>query len=273
MRQLNRKCVIVAIALSVLAAGAAHAQVLETFDYAVGTTIDGKNGGTGWGTAWFDAFQQGTFTETIGAGSLSYSTLTTSGNRFDTTSIIAGNGTFVEQQRDVASGNIFGDGTTAYISVLMNSASVGTSGYFGLVAGSAFIGGGGGAYSLGRAGQASTASTVADTVGTTALLVLRADLVAGNDTLRLYVNPTSDSEPLVADVTRTDFDLGSLSRYGFTWGQGGGASFDELRVGTSFASVTPGLAATVVPEAGTGVLLLGAVTVGLVAVARRRFAK
>ena len=74
--------------------------------------------------------------------------------------------------------------------------------------------------------------------GTSTLFVVRADLRPGNDEFRLYVNPVpGDSEPLVADATKVDIDVGTVNRFSLTGP--GGFSFDEFRVGTSFADVLP----------------------------------
>lgn len=277
MIRCNRTMAVAATLFALLApfalgATQAQAQVLEAFDYAVGSTLDGQNGGTGFSNGWYDGFQLGTFSETIGAGSLAYGSLTTSGNRYDVASTAVGGGTFVVQQRNADGANTFSDGSTVFFSFLVNATTKDTANnsYFGLALGSAFIGGGGGFYGLGQAGQATTNSAIADTIGVTRLLVLRADFAAGNDTMRLYIDPVAGVEPVVADVTRTDFDLGSTNQFQVTWGQGGGASFDEMRLGTSFASVTPGLAAAVVPEAGAVSLMLSGAALGGSMLVRRR---
>ncbi len=253
--------------LGTLAGGAAQAQVLESFAYTGGQPLVGRNGGTGFSGAWTAGFQQGTYTDSISASTLTYSTLATSGGSF---SYSAGTGgTFVD--RDRAATTAFTTGTV-YISFLVRPSV--SNGYFGFNIGTpgssnAFVGGGGAFYALGVATQASTNSTVATTVNQTRLLVLRADLVAGNDTLRLYIDPVvGGPEPLTANVTRTDFDLGSINRYTTSFGEGAVGQLDELRSGTTFASVTPG--AAVVPEAGSLSLLLGAATIGLGLVVRRR---
>ena len=254
-----------------LTGGAAGAQVLEAFDYAVTTPLIGKSGGTGWASAWASGNAQGSFTDSIAAGSLSYSTLVTSGNSYAFTS--AAGGTFVDRERTATTAFTSG---TVYMSFLARPSAAG--GYFGFNFGTpgssnAFVGGGNGFYGLGIAGGSSTNSTMPDTLNLTRLLVLRVDLGVGNDTVRLYIDPTVGGvEPVIANVTRTDFDLGSINRYTATFGQGAGGQLDELRSGRTFASVTPS-AAVVVPEAGSASLLLCAAAGALGLVARRRSAR
>jgi hypothetical protein len=96
-------------------------------------------------------------------------------------------------------------------------------------------------------------SGVAATSNQTVLLVLRADYTSGNDTFKLYVNPTSSAEPGTADATLT-YNIGTQNGLGLN--AGGPTSFDEIRIGTTFADVTPSL----VPEPGT----MSLVAIGLV---------
>jgi len=72
--------------------------------------------------------------------------------------------------------------------------------------------------------------------------VMRIDFLAGNDSIRLYVNPVpGGSEPSTPSAMTSAFDLGLLVSARPT---GPGAySFDEIRAGSTFASVT----ATLVP--------------------------
>lgn len=138
------------------------------------------------------------------------------------------------------------DGTTVYVSVLLRPE--GTlddglfNGFFGLTLNGSlgrdlFIGkGGGGAmdeYVLetrGGLGQVSSGAPVV--VGKTALLVVKAEFLAGNDMFTLYVNPDPrDPEP-ASGTLKTDLDLGVVSRIGIY--SSGAVTIDEIRIGTTY---------------------------------------
>lgn len=96
----------------------------------------------------------------------------------------------------------------------------------------------------------------------TNFFVFRFDFgTGGTDTVSVYANPLLGSEPVspIAQVSASDLSFDRIANSTFSGGPA--QSIDEIRVGTSYASVTG------VPEPGTafvGVLLLG------VAAARRR---
>ena len=102
-------------------------------------------------------------------------------------------------------------------------------------------------------GSGQVASSRPEALGTTALLVVRFDFTAGNDTFRLYVNPTpGGTEPSVADATKTNLDLATFIGVSISTGAAATWSVDEMRVGNTFADVTP------VPEPGSiGFTLVG----------------
>jgi MYXO-CTERM domain-containing protein len=97
-----------------------------------------------------------------------------------------------------------------------------------------------------------------------AFAVLRVDLNGGangtDDRFRLYVNPSLDAEPAVADVEILNgrnvlaafSDIQSIRPFSATgnaaYPAGSEATYDELRIGTTWADVTP---FTVVPEPGS----------------------
>jgi hypothetical protein len=100
-------------------------------------------------------------------------------------------------------------------------------------------------------------------VGETALLVLKAEFLQGNDRFTLYVNPTPGGpEPATGPVV-TGVDLGTVS--GLAIYSTGAFSIDEIRLGPTFADVTP---VVPLPSAAYGGLALLAVS-ALPKVARR----
>ena len=97
------------------------------------------------------------------------------------------------------------------------------------------------------------------------LFVLRIDFLPGDDRLWLYLNPTPGlPEPAVPDVLKTDLDLGMVGS--LTINNYGGFSTDEIRIGSSFASVTPEAA---VPEPEYGVAVALAALIMLISLRRR----
>lgn len=92
----------------------------------------------------------------------------------------------------------------------------------------------------GGGGQA--VSEVAPKIGETALLVLKVEFREGPEKATLFVNPKpGESEPATG-VTKEDVDLGNLD---FVMLYSTGAhSVDEVRLGTSFASVVPRVGAS-----------------------------
>jgi hypothetical protein len=241
----------------------AAAQVIayEGFNYTAGTNLNGLNGGAGWGNAWSEpSFGTGdpndNVAETIQSGSLSFGGLTTSGNQ-----VLTG-GKFSYDIRNLAA-SLGTTGTTRYASFLLRRNTAGTDpvnngpDYGGVVFGdennpnSLFVGKPGGGATTNYAmengngtGQAATALT--EVLGTTTFLVVRFDFLAGNDTLRLFVNPTPGlAEPGAASATKTDLDLGSFVGISISTGALATWSVDEIRIGNTFAAVTP------VPEPGS----------------------
>jgi hypothetical protein len=238
------------IALSSLS----RANVLESFVYPPGTNnLTGLSGGSGFASGWSAGSGSA---GSITAGSLSFGPLDTFGNRLTTAP--GANLTL----RNLAAADTFTDGTTFYISFLLRWDGTQTNSWggvqlFGNGPANLFIGHPGSNipnYSIERAAADGTArqSNVPMVAGQTVLMAARVQLVSGNDTVRLYMNPTPDgAEPAIgssADLTGQDF--GTVSQLGISTSDA--YSVDEIRVGLTYASVVPA------PEpAASGMMIIG----------------
>ncbi len=238
-----------------------------------GALLAGQNGGAGFSGPW----QPGAFNASnttnyaVAGGSLTFPGLATSGNSV-TTGPLQAIGGLVRPFATPLGAN----GTTAYVSFLVRpdgTLNGGVfNGFFGLyLDGTAapsgndlFIGKPGsgalGQYVLetrGGTGQVPSGGPAA--VGNTTLLVVKAEFLAGNDRFTLYVNPTPGGPEPAAGAVKTDLDLGTVT--GLSIYSTGAFSIDEVRVGTTFADVTP--LAVVATPAPSSLALLGLGTAAL----------
>jgi hypothetical protein len=249
-----------AAGLTVAFAGSgARATVLayEDFNYTPATILNAQNGGTGFSSAWLEN-NFGTSTDStrdvITTGSLTFSQLQVSGNAAET------HGNYPDDSRTLTT-SLGTPGTSVYVSFLLRKNVAGTNpgqlgdDYGGLSLGSLFIGdpGDNDLYSMETTGGGGMqSSSVSSVVGQTGFLVARIDFTAGNDTARLFVNPTVDIEPASANATKTDVNLGSVNVLEILTGSNAVWRLDELRIGTTFADVTPGLTSPGVWLGGAG---------------------
>jgi hypothetical protein len=236
----------------------------EGFNYPTGTNLNGQNGGSGFAGAWVPGgFNASIFNHlTIAPGSLAFDDLLTSGNHASAgaTNAIAGLTRHLAQPLGTP-------GTTAYLSFLLRPEGIlgqgAFNGFFGVTletqGGSEpqlFIGKPGAgdlnSYVLeNRGGAGQVSSGAAAVVGETAVLVVKAEFLAGNDRFTLYVNPTPGGPEPASGTVKADANFGTIT--GLTLYSTGAYSIDELRVGNTFADVTP---VTAVPEPHS-MLLLG----------------
>ncbi len=263
---------------------AAHAQlyVYEGFNYPVGqnSSANTLNGGSGWDRAWFSSPP---VRNTV-SNSLAYGNLATSGGAIQSISQTS----FVPDIRTFAGAGLGAAGTDLYLSFLLrpnynvtNSLGI----YGGINFGNAdganiFIGkpGANGDYVLQRGDLTLVDSGIAAASNTTAFLVAHFAFAAGNDTIELYVNPVP-GRPLVTLVaTVNDVNLGDVAgdfnlAYLNDNGNGFGThTFDEIRIGKTYADVSP-LAVTnggSVPEPGAFALIAGVAVSGACFVMKRR---
>jgi len=265
---MKRRIVVFLASLGVaLIANRATAQsvssIYEGFSYTVGGTLDNNNGGTGGGgNAWgsyIGSSNPGDYV--IQSGSLAdpTSTLLTSGNKVTTTAPSAGfDGRFF--------GYLPGQGTAGsnlYYSILIQPLNLGVTGQSASGADGGFalqIFGGGGANSViaGMSafspnwalseGTITSASSVPVVSNVTAFLVVEVAYGSGSATESLWVNPTpGQPQPGTASATMT-YNIGDQNGLGLNTFNGAEASYDEIRGGTTWASVTP------VPEPSSFVL-------------------
>ena len=104
-----------------------------------------------------------------------------------------------------------------------------------------------------RGGALQISSGVPTVVGETVFLVLKAEFTAGNDQFTLYVNPVPGAPEPGAGTVKNNSNVGTVA--GLTIYSTGAFSIDELRLGETFADVTP-----VVPEPATWLIALFALT-------------
>ena len=255
-----------ALLLGFWAVGICHGATLDEydgFDYSAGASLFLQNGGTGWAGTWGTP---GGLDATIAASSLAFGGLATSGGSvFTAGSQPPNQGSSVATWIRSLGTPLGADNTTAYLSFLMRP-DAGFGFYGGLNFGSVFVGlsGNQSFYGLEGAGNNVSLSNVAATTGQTVLFVMRVDFLTGNDTLSLFINPTSGQpEPGLADVLKTDLNIGSVNEVVIN--NYGGFTVDEIRIGSTFGDVTP-LDSTV-PEPAFG---FGAGGLALFAVLRAK---
>ncbi|MFZ4776784.1 MAG: PEP-CTERM sorting domain-containing protein [Terrimicrobiaceae bacterium] len=227
----------------------------EGFDYSSGS-LSTQNGGTGFDNAWGTVGAGGSVN--VQADSLLYGDLETSGGKAYLQPTATGGATITRNlDTNYNSG-------TVYVSFLTNL-DAGTR-YFGLaldssgsemfLTGKPTTFGSTGDWSLSNSTYlpgSPVSSGEAITLDTTALLVVRIDFNSSgtNERIRLYVNPTLETEPVSADidlVTRSSISMNQIrltAGYQIAGSPSSQGWVDEIRIGTDFASVTP------VPEPGT----------------------
>jgi hypothetical protein len=243
--------------------------VYEGFDYS-SPSLEGQSGGTGWGLNW----STNIYASPIGASSLSYGSLNTSGK-----SVTFGpaSATTVYTRQLASTLGSSASGGTLWVSMLyLNTASSTTAEarigfYSGMIADSSnpsstatSSAGTTQVVDLGRAasgvdqislynGSTIVSSGVATPRGSSAdflLLKFTLDGGVGTDTLNLWVNPDiSLGEGLLgsAQASWTTANLDLINGLRFQTSTTGGFRIDEIRVGTTFGDVT-------VPEPSTAAL-------------------
>jgi hypothetical protein len=225
----------------------------ESFSYSTGS-LEGSNGGTGWATPWIRT--AGSSANVVSAGLTAPPGLPPAlGGAAEMNTVF-----IFEQSRDLSVA-IGADGTTKWFSFLLepDGTSLGMSLMIGDGIGAANtvnVGASGSDFLLGM-DNTGTGSKITNAVvdDETYFLVVRIDFAAGNDLVRLYLNPTAgltspDSLP-AATAQLTTADLGTFTRIGMIGGAlGNNSVMDEIRIGDTFADVAGGSNQTPTADAG-----------------------
>ena len=252
------------------AAPSANAALMayEGFNYSSGSgNLTGQNGGFGWNGAWQ--------TVVNGSSSVIGGSLIAGGNApagYDSHSTgnaaFTPNGTRAGRPLDLSAGGIFGQkgylngngnigaaGKTIYISFLQQP-NIANNNYYefeihrgdlndpGRVGGVGCDTGGSSSVYLRTPAAAQTLIGPAST--SVSFYVVRIDFTGGNDTVSVYQNPTSATEP--ATPTLVESSAGDMSFSGISFGafvNGATVAHDEVRIGETWADVTsPGTYST-----------------------------
>jgi hypothetical protein len=229
----------------------------EGFDYSLaGSDLNGNNGGTGFAGPWMPGGYNASLFDNydVAAGSLTFGSLVVSGNRVHSSAVNAIAGLTRPLSQCLGT-----PGTTRYISLLLRpegTLDAGIfNGFFGLIfhrpetfpganpePPELYVGKpGGGAvheYALeNRGGSSQVASGVQVEIGKTAFVVIKAEFTEGNDTFTLYMNPAPGCPEPSQGMVKQDIDNGMITE--LTLYSSGEFSMDEIRVGNTFADVTP----------------------------------
>lgn len=253
----------------------------EGFDYAVGSGLNDADGGSGWAGAWTLAAAGMSI-----VGGLSYTDaagrrLDVSGGAADAWGIYGSAQRFTQQDWGAPGSSVWISVLQRNVPVIAGATGAGLSLGVGNEWNGAMYAGIGKTVSgsLRSVVGVNNSSVIASASGSlapgqTVLHVIRYDFaLQGADTVSLWRNPLLGRDPGSADVSASFIDMASLLTgltLGFnTDGAGNRFVFDELRLGSSFAAVTPFAAA--VPEPAT-LALWGAGLATLAGLARRRAA-
>jgi hypothetical protein len=259
-----------------LASSAARGAIIayEPFDYLPdGADLLSQNGGSGFSGPWraggFNASIHNNFD--VEHDNLSFAPLQQLGNAIRTPAVNAISGV----TRDLAA-PLGQTNSTVYLSFLIEPEGTlhggAFNGFMGLTLESAgepefYVGkpGGGSINSWvmeERGGVNQIGSSTATTIGATALLVVKAEFsTVGNDKFTLYVNPTPGDAAPATGVVKNNSSFGVFD--GITIYSTGAMRIDEIRIGETFADVTP------IPEPSTFALLATA-TLGVTLAMRHR---
>lgn len=228
----------IAVALSLATGLSAFAQDLiayDGFDYPASSNLQGKNGGTGWSGAWADA---GIAPTAVNATGLVWPDLLTGGGCAKTAATTSFD--LSTYQRGLAS--YTAPANTIYVSFLLRpDADFGTGGglRFGNWPNAMWVGAHPAYYVYGlmTSNGLGDDSNVPLAPGQTTLLVARMVKSGASVTYSLWVNPAvGAAQPAFPDAS---YSIAQLLPQSVTLVNDGGFTTDEIRVGTTWASVLP----------------------------------
>lgn len=244
----------------------------EPFDYPTGQTVVGNDGGSGFSSTGVSSWSGSVSTNgapvtngtaNVVAGSLSYPGMATTGGKLTITPPAGFTTVFRQLSKSYSV-------ETVYVSFLMDIGSTG-AGTVGLGFNSSALGNnqqlfigqfaGSSNWSLRLTNTTIVNSSVPITTGVT-LVVAKIQLIgsSGKDIISLFINPTSSVQPETPDLVYGNVDIGAFDKISFTSGASTVASFDEFRMGSTFADVAP------IPEPSTTALLgLGVFSIAMLA--------
>lgn len=232
----------------------------EGFDYEVGSVIRGGDGGSGWGDVW--GAERRTERPLIASGSISYPGLQSSGNHLS----VGTSGTgYASVFRSLASPITSDQYDSVWISFLV-AREAGSNSYaaFELAMGNDWllgIGdlGGDGLSPSSWAAESSDDFQLSDVAVSSSVRMMVAQIDFVNQRANLWIDPllAGGQVPAAsASQLSLDIDFDSFDRIQIYSDGGGMYRFDEIRIGTTFASVAA------VPEPSSAVLA-GLALVGL----------
>jgi hypothetical protein len=227
----------------------------EGYEYPAGA-ISGQSGGSGFSSAW--AGNGAVDQESLGYVDTTEAALQSAGNRVSTT--VPGSGMFrtlttagLQPGLVDGTGGFGADGSTIYIAFLarLDSGVVTSFGDYGGISlfyrmtEQVFIGDPGFAGDRIRwavdpqQGSGAVRESTVPVDSTVRLLVARIDFKPGFETVRLYVDPPLDGEPATPAAGPFEMHDTRFNRIRVQAGGNGRYSFDELRLGTTYADVVP----------------------------------
>jgi hypothetical protein len=214
--------------------GGGSALVYEAFNYTAGTSaLSGANGGTGWGGAW------GTNSHQVTSPGSTYS----NGGNLS----VAGLKATINANNSIARtlGATYSSGTYWIAFVINTKSASQEAGLYLTNAGSDrfFIGrrSNGAPYVIRSQINFNVGQTAVNS-GTSALMVVKLVLGAGNDQAFFWVNPSLSGTPADAAASASVSDIGDLSFNGVKLSStsfNDSMDIDEFRIGTSFQAVAP----------------------------------